>query len=459
MAPAPPPRPDAPSPFLSALLLTDLTGNATVDRTVLRAAGVRQVRISTSGVEAARYLAAQVDTALPPGTEVVVCLPVLGDMSAADFASLVRLHPLLSFLPLLAISARPEKEAVLRQAGFNAVLIRPFTAVRLQQALSTLAQEAGAARSALIESLQRQGATPGHEAFDRRLQDFAPSERAALSAEENCRLGQELFREQRWDEALPYLRKAAADSETRARACLTLAALWEGRGETGKIQACLLDALHGFLDQGAWGKADMLARHLRNRYPDQPNPLLRELERRVSTGSLKGLRDMASLALEHISRSELIAALLNSCAGAPEPKATLQAVLKGLKNGEEGKGGEDDEWADLIRDLTEAAGRDPRLAGRLGAWLRRALGRTRRTSARPRPAPPVRDSAAAQAGEGDAPVPVTEGAPEGGMAAGPVIALLDQTGADDLPASHLPGPLGDALTVIRVTHRLYQASR
>lgn len=479
MSSAPPPRPAAPHPFLSALLLTDITGNATVDRAVLRAAGVRQVRVSTSGLESARYLAGRVSKALPPNTEVVVCLPALGDMSATDFAALVRLHPLLSFMPLLAISARPDQEAALRRAGFNAVLIRPFTAVRLQRELDGLGREAGDARSALIDSLRRQGTVPGHEAFDLRLQDFVPPGRASMSAEESCRLGQELLREHRWDEALPYLHKAAADSETQAEACLALAALWEQRGEKNKIQLCLLDALHGFLDQGAWGRADVLTRHLLTRYPDQPNPMLRELERRVNTGRLKGLRDMLGLTLEHISRADLIAVLVNSCGSAPEPRAALQAVLKGLKTeGVDGPAQDavngvvdgEDEWTSLAADLAEAAGRDARLAGRPLAWLRRVFGRTRRTAARRQPgfagAPPglkVRDRADASGRTaGLEPLPDLTGAP--------VIALLDQGDFADMEAettdpgaaplaSHLPGPLGDALTVIRVTRRLYHATR
>ncbi|MCH5277242.1 MAG: hypothetical protein J1E80_05335 [Desulfovibrionaceae bacterium] len=463
MASAPPPRPDAPHPFLSALLLTDLTGNATVDRTILRATGVRQVRISTSGVESARYLAARVGKTLPPNTEVVVCLSALGDMSSTDFAALIRLHPLLSFMPLLAISAGFEQEAMLRQAGFDAVLIRPFTAASLQQTLGALGSKADAARSALIDSLRQQGTMPGHEAFERRLQDYTPPERAAISAEESYRLGQELFREQRWDEALPHLRRAAADSEARAEACLTLAVLWEQRGETGKIQACLLEALHGFLDQGAWGKADMLTRHLLARYPDQPNPMLRELERRVSTGRLKGLRDMAGLTLEHISRGELITALLNSCASAPEPRAALQAVLNGLK----AETGEDDEWAGLLKALVEAAGRDARLAGRPWAWLRRAFGWMRQAPARQRPAPRDGDGERSRPDESVQTSPEEQAsAPSPGMEGSPVIALLgqedmagDMEDTDGPPPSHLPGPLGDAVTVIRVTRRLYHATR
>lgn len=473
MASAPPPRPDAPHPFLSALLLTDLTGNATVDRTVLRAAGVRQVRISTSGVESARYLAARVSKALPPNTEVVVCLPALGDMSATDFAALVRLHPLLSSMPLLAISASPDREQILRQSGFNTVLIRPFTAATLQQALGALGQEAGAARSALIESLRRRGAVPDDKAFELRLQDYIPPERTTLSAEESYRLGQELLRERRWDEALPYLRKAAVDSEVRAEACLTLAALWESRGETGKIQACLLDALHGFLDQGAWGKADVLTRHLLTRYPDQPNPMLRELEHRINTGRMKGLRDMAGLTLEHISRNALIALLLNSCASAPEPRATLQAVLEELTGEDAGADEKDNEWAGMVMALAEAAGRDARLAGRPRAWLRRTFGWMRRTSALQRPdlaSPGLGNIAPDQNREDEntQAAPDQTGASSPDMTAGPVIALLGQgstgdTGdmddAEDLPASHLPGALGDALTVIRVTRRLYRATR
>lgn len=64
-----------------------------------------------------------------------------------------------------------------------------------------------------------------------------------------------------------------------------MAALWKARGEKGKIRTCLLGALQGFLEKGAWGKADALTRHIAAEYPDQPNPLLRELERCVRTAA------------------------------------------------------------------------------------------------------------------------------------------------------------------------------
>ena len=312
MASPSPPRLDAPHPFQSALLLTALNTNASVDRAVLRAAGVRQVRVAATGVDAARYLAQRVSKVLPPSTELVVCLPSLTDMGAADFAALVRLHPLLGYMPLLAIIAEQGQEIALKQSGFNAVLIRPFTAVMLQRILAHMGREARATRTELIASLRREGAVPNHQAFDRKLQEYIPPDRATMTAEDSYRIGRELTRERRWDEALPYLQKAAADGATQAEACLTLAALWKARGEKGKIRTCLLGALQGFLEKGAWGKADALTRHIAAEYPDQPNPLLRELERCVRTGRRGDLPDLAGLALEYVTEAELIDTLLKA---------------------------------------------------------------------------------------------------------------------------------------------------
>lgn len=440
-----PPRLDAPHPFQSALLLTDINANASVDRTVLRAAGVRQVRVTTAGVDTARYLAQRVGRVLPPGTELVVCLPALADMGAADFAALVRLHPLLSYVPLLAITAEQEQEIALKQSGFNAVLIRPFTSVMLQEILTFMGREARATRAELIASLQRQGVVPDHQAFDRKLQEYLPPDRATMSAEDNYRLGRELTRERRWDEALPYLQKAATDGVTQAEACLALAALWKARGEKGKIRACLLGALQGFLEKGAWGKADVLARHVAAEYPDQPNPLLRELERRVRAGRRDGLPDMVGLALEYVTEAELIAALLQGCTAAPDAEGALNGVLGALWGCE---------WSNLTKALAQAAGRDTGPATKRRGWLRRVLGLARRTSPskltnEPDAFPPNADPSFLTGRNAH---------PSTRKPIGPVIAPLDQ-GTDELRPSRLPGPLGDALTVIRGTRRLYRSAK
>ena len=461
MASPSPPRLDAPHPFQSALLLTALNTNASVDRAVLRAAGVRQVRVAATGVDAARYLAQRVSKVLPPSTELVVCLPSLTDMGAADFAALVRLHPLLGYMPLLAIIAEQGQEIALKQSGFNAVLIRPFTAVMLQRILAHMGREARATRTELIASLRREGAVPNHQAFDRKLQEYIPPDRATMTAEDSYRIGRELTRERRWDEALPYLQKAAADGATQAEACLTLAALWKARGEKGKIRTCLLGALQGFLEKGAWGKADALTRHIAAEYPDQPNPLLRELERCVRTGRRGDLPDLAGLALEYVTEAELIDTLLKACTAASDAESSLNSVLDALRG---------DEWSDLTKALARAAGGDAGPATKRRGWLRRALGLARRT-------PP---SKKADAVTGDLPESMPDEFPDEpevfsssadkpdladlnvypptGKPTGPVIVPLDQ-GTDELRPSRLPGPLGDALTVIRGTRRLYRSAK
>lgn len=127
--------------------------------------------------------------------------------------------------------------------------------------------------------------------------------------------------------------------------------------------------MQGFLEKGAWGKADALTRHIAAEYPDQPNPLLRELERCVRTGRRGDLPDLAGLALEYVTEAELIDTLLKACTAASDAESSLNSVLDALRG---------DEWSDLTKALARAA--DAMRAPRQNAGLvAAALGLARRT--------------------------------------------------------------------------------
>ena len=245
----------APFPFLSAILLTDVEAPAAVDRRSLRSAGVRHVRVVTSGCEVARFLAAHI----PNTEEVIVCPPRAADMDARQFAMLIRSHPLLPHVPLVALTSDSTSRDELEGVGFNAVLQRPFNAHELQKTLREAARRCRKAHARLAAWLRTLDRLPPHTEFDDMLEACTPVDRASLTAPEACRLGLILLRERRWDDALPLLQKAAVDVETSGDANAALSALYKARGENAKSAQALKDSLRGYIDVQAWGKVGQVA--------------------------------------------------------------------------------------------------------------------------------------------------------------------------------------------------------
>ncbi|MEG2140984.1 MAG: response regulator, partial [Bilophila sp.] len=94
-------------PFTSALLLVRHEDLAVVDRRALREAGIRSVRVLSSGVEAARILhtaateSAKLEMTFRDDPNLVLCHEQLADMTGDEFVRLIRLHPLLMPFPIL----------------------------------------------------------------------------------------------------------------------------------------------------------------------------------------------------------------------------------------------------------------------------------------------------------------------------------------------------------------------
>ena len=88
---------------LTILLLSESDSLASLDRRALRDAGASRVESMTSGIDAARMLAAldQAQALFMP--DVVVCSQKLADMDGEQFCAILRLHPLLLDLPVLLI--------------------------------------------------------------------------------------------------------------------------------------------------------------------------------------------------------------------------------------------------------------------------------------------------------------------------------------------------------------------
>lgn len=461
--PSSPARKEAPLPFTSALLLTDRESNAAADRMALRGAGLTRVRIALSGAEAARQLAERAARVLMPETELIICLPTLADMKAQQFAELVRSHPLLPHIPLMAITPEHGREAALRQSGFNVVLLRPFTTTALINQMHTAAREAKGARDQLLAWLSGQHGIPSHEAFDQALRAYLPPERDAMSGEDALRQGLLLLRDHRWDEALPFLQKSADEGTRQGEANAALAAFWQASGESAKAAACLRDAFHRYAERDDWDNANKTARRMALEYPDAPSPVVKELERRSRQGQAAAVAELARIAQDVLTEESVRDALLKGCSVNPQALPDILAELE--KSGK----------TSLCRALApEAAPEAPRRKG----WFRReaAPRQEKRKGIALAPTPDeLRAEAAASAMRPTTAEAAAKPAPGGETAAKPAgsasvspgdsgdfgtgrsglaIAPLGQNG--DGPGSSL---LGDTGAVIRATLRFSRAKK
>lgn len=320
-------RSNAPCPFQSALLLTDEEHKVFADRTALRNAGVRHFRVITSGVEAAQYLAERVSTIIYPVTEIIVCLPELTDMDQAEFAALVRSHPLLPHMPLLAIISHRNNEAALRKAGYNAVLPRPFNTNTLCAVLNTVSETSRQTRATLIDTLKRNRAIPGHDQFNALLQRYIPPDKERMTSAECYQYGKQLLKAQHLDLALPYLQKATTDPAIKAEACLALAVLWRDKRDYDKVKICLFSALKAFMDASAWPQALTLTKKLVAEYPAMPHPLLHELERRVRQKKVADAIAMLPHVQGSLPQGDIAQTLLRGTHATAEPEHTLAEML------------------------------------------------------------------------------------------------------------------------------------
>jgi CheY-like chemotaxis protein len=427
-------------PFTEALLLTDRESSAAVDRNALRSAGIQRLKVETSGARVAGALSRKADETLPPETRLIVCLPELADMSAVQFGSLIRTHPLLPHIPLLAIVAEPGQEEMLRQCGFNSVLARPFTLADLSARMEETAGSSEAAREKLAEKLRRERGIPSHETFDLLLAQCAPPDKETLTGEQAFRHALTLVGEQQWETAMPFLEKASREGNRRGDARLTLASFWRASGDPVRMEANLQDALWFYLGDRDWGRARQVAERLAGAFPDKPAPLLREIERRAWRGRSDAVLELIRILGDMMPDGALEEAVLKGARAAVDPEGTLAAIVDGLE-----KGGR----ANLARSLARA-GEDAAKSGGRAGWFRRlispsasgAAGKDKTGAYAIRIKPP----ASAREERVDLPPPGD----------GPAIALLDE---EDGPPGGGASFFGDAGAVIRGTMRMYRGRK
>lgn len=277
---------ETPLPFSSALLLVRNDDVAAVDRRALRAAGIRRIKVVFSGVEAARELAENARFARasrPVGSpDMVLCHEQLADMTGDEFVRLIRLHPALIPFPVIVAVATntPAVRTKAKESGYSGLLVRPYTPAALTKEILLAAECETVTSSALGASLSAPA-----DAFTEALDALA---RYSLSQSNNVeqvyRGALMAMRQQRWDEAIASLQRAAKLAPDNGEVLLGLAAAWRGKGSLEKSQALLREAVAVFVDSGAWERARSVSERLLRETPESQPPLQNEARRLLAAG-------------------------------------------------------------------------------------------------------------------------------------------------------------------------------
>lgn len=310
--------------FKSALILVARESLATVDKQALRACGVRDFQILSSGVEAALVLASG------KGPEVTLCADTLADMSGDEFVRLVRLHPALVPYPVI-VAVTTLVEGLIdkaRSAGYSGLLQRPYTHDALEKQLERALQ----CRDATAEALVGRD-TLDIAAFMEKLGKFQaafnPEEQAT---EQMLRNGLLSVKQQRWAEGISDLENVLRRDGSQVEALLGLAAAWRARGNEARSLPFLRDAVAALADKRQWEKAQAIATRLVRDAPETPNPLFEEVARLLTTGAVKEIDDAmeAGVALNHAVHP--VDMLLRACAANANPNAAKALLLDRCRN-------------------------------------------------------------------------------------------------------------------------------
>lgn len=269
-------------PFDSAFLLVRSDDMAVVDRRVLRDAGIRRIQVLSSGVEAARKLAAAVSAECGDGSapDMILCHEQLADMSGDEFVRLVRLHPALTPFPIImAVAAdTPALRAKAREFGYSGLLIRPYAPAALIRQINVAAQCQAATRAALGDRLTAEPTT-----FRTALDTIARHRLIRSDNADQVYRGAILaLRQRKWDEAVPALQRAVKLAPENGEILLALAAAWRGKNDVEKSRAMLREAIAVFVDNGAWERARGVSERLLNENPEERPPLHNEARRLLS---------------------------------------------------------------------------------------------------------------------------------------------------------------------------------
>lgn len=323
----------APLPFTTALLLVRTEAHASVDRRALRNAGISTVRVLTSGLMAARLLAGLIPDDPEPMPQVLLCHSVLADMSGGDFVGLIRSHPQLLDIPIVALASNDDDAHKLSAlaVGYSALLVRPYAPPQLRTTLLEAAHN-----SSDIDHLREAGHALGTGDFDSALAHYTLLTHNQPNPDLAFQEGMRQLQQHQWDLAIRAFQKAMRHISLKGESELGLATAWKGKGDMQRYKHFLSEASHTFARALQWHKARTVYARLLAVDPKAQSPFLSMAERLIreqrfdeAAEALAAGYDMPSASTEQDNTS---LALARACLSTEAPAHTANKIEESLKN-------------------------------------------------------------------------------------------------------------------------------
>ncbi|MBQ3059717.1 MAG: histidine kinase [Desulfovibrio sp.] len=323
------------------LLLSESEALAALERRSLREAGVSQLEMETSGIRAARSLAARAEQGRDKLPDIVVCGQKLSDMDGERFCAIVRLHPLLLALPVLLILPNDGEVEQLRTlgCGASALLARPYAVPTLQQNLQILCSA-----QPVMARLRQAAQQADIKAFDEALKTYGLLLRPAHQPADYFNVGLQCLEKGRWNNAIEAFRRALRDAQFKGEAELGIASAWKGKGDMSRYQAWLARAAETFVQAKRWRRACSAYVALRKQNPGVKNPFLTEVGRLLRQQHFDAAAQVLARCFEVTPMQQACGKVARTCLKADDPLVMLRSLEASLgrEMGKEGTSLSDD---------------------------------------------------------------------------------------------------------------------
>ncbi len=388
------------SPFLSALVLADSEGVAAVDRTTLRAHGIRHVRVLSSGEEAARLLAREAArrektrTALhagrgqeetgraretrgtrgigearearearetggartaPPACDVVLCNATLDDMEGTAFLRLIRKHPALASLPVILTAPQTTREDVLKAigAGCSGFLVRPYTTAAFAEQLELAARSA--AMPDMAKLMYSADTALSAEEFDNALATLGKVVTVAKPKAQECyEQGMAHLEARDYAAAIAAFNRAVRLNVLYAEAYMGLSHAWRGKGDQRKARKYMMMAGEAYARLEAFADARSVFSQLSQEWPDMPNLLLGTAGALVRQGNYRAAAMAYVEGYKLTPDADISTQVARACHFTDKPEEAAVALCRAME-----KGGERDMAQRLYRRIIAIPERRP----------------------------------------------------------------------------------------------------
>ncbi|MDR2055400.1 MAG: histidine kinase [Desulfovibrio sp.] len=314
-------QPDTPA----ILLLGASEQLAVLEKRALRDMGVTQLVFMTSGLDAARFLAASPPEVLP---DVIVCAQKLRDMDGDNFCSLLRLHSRLKDLPTLLVLSSDSEVEHCKTLGFSAsaLLGRPYSAEDLKKIVLSLAATRSRADAAGTESIAP--VEDAAEEFGKAL--AASARRQERRPEDYYRVGRRSLQEGRWNDAIEAFQAALRDGRLKGEAELGLASAWKNKGDMAQCGRSLASAADDFVGAGQWKRARAVYARLLREHPSAKNPFLARAQQALRQGRHADAAKYLAEGLDLTPEAHIRDKMAQICLACEAPEAMLQGLESAL---------------------------------------------------------------------------------------------------------------------------------